>query len=403
MVDASPSHASGGTAASMLLLCAAGCATRERARGTPSRVASRAIMEQRIHFCSAPDGARLAYATSGTGPPLVRAAHWLTHIEFDWRSPVWRPWLEGLSRDHTLIRFDPRGCGLSDREVAELSFEAWVSDLEAVVDAAGLGRFALFGASQGGPIAIAYAVRHPERVTRLILYGAFARGRMVRASTARDAEEAETFVHLARVGWGTESPAFRQVFTTLFLPEGTPEQWRWFNDLQRVSTSGENAARLLDAFHHIDVRALCPQVRTPTLVLHAREDARIPFDEGRLLASLIPGAQFVPLESRNHILLASEPAWRDFMPAVDAFLAAAPATPEARDGADLGDALTHREREILDLIAQGLANASISERLGISPNTLRNHITSIFDKIQAATRAEAIVKAREAGFGHGPR
>jgi pimeloyl-ACP methyl ester carboxylesterase/DNA-binding CsgD family transcriptional regulator len=350
-------------------------------------------MEQRIRFCTAPDGVRLAYATSGKGPALVRAPHWLTHLEFDWRSPVWRPWLEGFSSGHTLVRFDPRGCGLSDRDVGDVSFDSWVSDLETVVQAAGLDRFALFGASQGGPIALAYAVRHAERVTQLMLHGSYARGRLVRASTPQDEEEAETYLHLARIGWGSESPAFRQVFAMLFLPDATAEQWRWFNDLSRVSATGDMAARILSMLHRIDVRALAPQVRVPTLVTHARGDARVPFEEGRLLASLIPGAQFVPLETRNHILLASDPAWRVFFGAFDEFLASAP-----RQG-DFAGGLTAREREILDLIAQGLANPGIAERLGISPHTLRNHITRIFDKMGASTRAEAIVKARDAGFG----
>jgi pimeloyl-ACP methyl ester carboxylesterase len=353
-------------------------------------------MEQRIRFCTAPDGVRLAYAISGKGPALVRAPHWLTHLEFDWRSPVWRPWLEALSSRHTLVRFDPRGCGLSDREVADVSFESWVSDLETVIEAAGLERFALLGPSQGGPIALAYAVRQPERVTKLVLDGSYVRGRLVRASTPADVEEAETFLHVARVGWGTENPAFRQVFTMLFIPGGTPEQWRWFNDLSRVSASGEMAARILNVIQRIDVRALAPQLRVPTLVVHARGDARIPFEEGRLAASLIPGAQFLPLESANHVLLATEPAWPAFLAAFDDFLAGAPA--EGR----LAQEITAREREILELIAQGIANPGIAQRLSISPHTLRNHITRIFDKIGVATRAEAIVKAREAGFGRVP-
>lgn len=351
-------------------------------------------MEQRIRFCTAPDGVRLAYATSGKGPALVRAPHWLTHIEFDWRSPVHRPWLEELSRTHTVVRFDPRGCGLSGREAGDISFEAWVGDLETVVDAAGLESFVLFGASQGGPIAVAYAVRHPARVAKLVLHGAYARGRLVRASTPQDEEEAETFVHLARVGWGTDNAAFRRVFATLFLPEATPEQVRWFDDLSRVSTDGETVARLLNMLHRIDVRSLAPKVAAPTLVTHARSDQRIPFEEGRLLASLIPGAQLVPLETRNHILLPSDPAFARFFDALREFLGAPEQIAEA------GGELTGREREILELIAQGLANARISERLGISPNTLRNHISSIFGKLGAATRAEAIVRAREAGFGH---
>lgn len=350
-------------------------------------------MEQRIRFCTAPDGVRLAYATSGKGPPLVRASHWLTHLEFDWRSPVWRPWLEAVSSRHTLVRFDPRGCGLSDREPADMSFESWVRDLETVVDAAGLDRFALLGPSQGGPIALAYAVRHPERVSRLVLSGSYLRGRLVRASTPSDVEEAETFVQLARLGWGTENPAFRQVFTMLFIPGGTPEQWRWFNDLSRVSTSGEMAARILNMIQRIDARDLAPQVRVPTLVVHSRGDARVPFEEGRLAASLIPGAQLLPLESANHVLLAGEPAWKPFFAAFDEFVGGA--TSEA----PLPGELTGREREILELIAQGLGNAAIAARLRISPNTLRNHISNIFGKLAVETRAEAIVKAREAGFG----
>jgi pimeloyl-ACP methyl ester carboxylesterase/DNA-binding CsgD family transcriptional regulator len=353
-------------------------------------------MEQRIRFCTARDGTRLAYAISGKGPALVRAPHWLTHLEYDWRSPVWRPWLEALSSRHTLVRFDPRGCGLSDREAAELSFDSWVSDLETVVEAAGLERFALLGPSQGGPIALAYAVRQPERVTRLVLHGAYLRGRLVRASTPHEVEEAETFVHLARVGWGTENPAFRQVFTTLFIPGGTPEQWRWFNDLSRVSASGEMAARILNVIQRLDVRPLASLLRVPTLVVHARGDARVPFEEGRLAASLIPGAQFLPLESANHVLLATEPAWSVFLAALDDFLADAPA-----QGALSGE-LTAREREIVELIAQGIANPGIARRLAISPHTLRNHITRIFDKLAVGTRAEAIVKAREAGFGRTP-
>jgi pimeloyl-ACP methyl ester carboxylesterase/DNA-binding CsgD family transcriptional regulator len=355
-------------------------------------------MEQRIRFCTTRDGVRLAYAISGKGPALVRAPHWLTHLEYDWRSPVWRPWLEALSSRHTLVRFDPRGCGLSDREPAELSFEAWVSDLETVIEAAGLERFAVLGPSQGGPIAIAYAVRHPERVPKLVLHGSYVRGRLVRAGTPppREVEEAETFVHLARIGWGTENPAFRQVFTMLFLPGGTPEQWRWFNDLSKVSASGETAARMLNVVHRIDVQALAPQMRVPTLVIHARGDARIPFEEGRLAASLIPGAQFLPLESANHVLLATEPAWSVFLAAFDDFLADAPG-----QGALSGE-LTAREREIVELIAQGIASPGLARRLTISPRSLRTHSTRIFDKMAVGTRAEAIVKAREAGFGRTP-
>jgi pimeloyl-ACP methyl ester carboxylesterase len=216
-----------------------------------------------------PDGVDLAYATSGEGPPLVKVANWLSHLDVDWQSPVWRHWLQALSGNHQLIRYDERGCGLSDWDVDDMSFEAWVQDLEAVVDALGVERFPLLGISQGGPIAVAYAVRHPERVSHLIIYGSYARGKSHRALSEQQVEEARTFITLARLGWGNENPAFRQVFTTLFIPEGTLEQWSWFNELQRLSTSPENAAKIISGFDRVNVRELAPQIKAPTLVLHA--------------------------------------------------------------------------------------------------------------------------------------
>ena len=278
-------------------------------------------MEQRIRFCTAPDGARLAYATSGKGPALVRAPHWLTHMEFDWRSPVWRPWLQEISSRHTLVRFDARGCGLSDRDVDDMSFEAWVRDLETVVDAAGLERFPLFGISQGCAVALAYAARHPERVTRLVLYGGYARGTLTRARTPAEREEAEMLSRQLPLGWGRDNPAFRFFFAARFFPEGTPEQHRWFSELQRISTAPEIAVRLRSTASHIDVTEEAARVRAPALVLHATGDAAVPFDEGRLIAALVPGAQFVALESPNHILLEGEPAWTRFGDEVRRFLA----------------------------------------------------------------------------------
>ena len=277
-------------------------------------------MEQHLHYCTTPDGIHLAYATVGNGPPLVKAANWLSHLEYDWHSPVWRHWLEALAESHELIRYDERGCGLSGWDVEDFTLEAWVQDLEAVVDAAGVERFPLLGISQGGPIAITYAVRHPERVSHLILYGSYVRGKLNRNLSPERLEEVQMLGDLIRLGWGRESPAFRQVFSMMFIPEGTPEQWSWFNELQKVSASPENAARIYDGFNHIDVSDLAPQVRAPTLILHAREDGRIPFEEGRLVASLIPDAQFVALESKNHILLQEEPAWRHFLHEVQGFL-----------------------------------------------------------------------------------
>ena len=278
------------------------------------------LTEQQIRFCTSSDGVRIAFATVGEGPPLVKAANWLSHLEFDWNSPVWSHWLRELSRDHTLIRYDERGCGLSDRDAEDYSLDAWVRDLEAVVDGLGLDRFPLLGLSQGGPIAIAYAVRHPERVSRLILYGSYSRGRSYRNLSAREHAERELMLQMIAVGWGQDHAAFRQVFTSLFIPEGTPEQTHWFNELQRVSATPESAARIARTFDELDVRQVATGVGVPTLVLHATGDLRIPFTEGRLLASLIPGARFVPLESRNHILLESEPAWLRFIREVRSFL-----------------------------------------------------------------------------------
>ena len=346
---------------------------------------------QQIRFCTSHDGTRIAYATSGRGPALIKVANWLSHLEFDWESPVWSPLLRALSRNRSLIRYDERGCGLSDWN-AELSFEAWVRDLETVVGAAGVDRFPLLGISQGASIAVAYAVRHPERVTQLIIHGGYARGWLKRETSKEQIEEAETIIKLAQLGWGKENPAFRQFFTTQFIPGGTPEQHRWFNQLERISTSPENAARFMRAFGEIDVVSLLPRVSCPTLVLHATRDARAPFEEGKLIASLIPGARFVPFESENHLLLEGEPAWRRWLEEVEAFVPA-----QAADGTF--GMLTRRERDLVELIAQGRDNAQIAARLGLREKTVRNHITSIFDKLEVENRARAIVRAREAGFG----
>ena len=355
-------------------------------------------MQQQIRFCKTSDGARLAYASVGSGPPLVKVANWLSHIEYDWRTPIWRPLYERLARKRRFIRYDERGCGLSDWDVQDFSLEAWVTDLESVVDAAGLERFPLLGISQGGPIAIAYTVRHPERVSRLVLYGTYARGHLKRNPTLMQIEERKVLLDVVRVGWGRESAAFRQVFSSLFFPDASAEQLGWFNELQRVSASPENAARMMRAFWDLDVGDIAPEVHVPTLVLHARDDARIPFEEGRRLATLIPDARFVPLEGRNHLLLESEPAFGQFLTEVDAFLADdGSGVPAPMPAAFSG--LTDRETAVLTLVARGLGNGQIAEQLRISEKTVRNHVTNIFWKIGASSRAEAIVRAREAGIG----
>jgi pimeloyl-ACP methyl ester carboxylesterase/DNA-binding CsgD family transcriptional regulator len=352
--------------------------------------------EQDIRFCTTGDGVRLAYARLGAGPPVLKVGSWLTHVEFDGTTAVWIPWLKELSRNNTLFRYDPRGCGLSDRDVARFTLDDWVRDLETVADAAGLARFTLLGMSQGGAVAIAYAARHPERVEKLVLYGSYARGVLKRGLGPRQSEEFDAMMKLIELGWGRENPAFRQMFTSLFLPDGTPEEVDSFNRLQQLSASPESASRMVRAYAQIDVQQLAPRVRCPTLVLHGHDDARIPFDEGRLVASLIPGARFVPLQSRNHVMLAHEPAWQSLVDEIHAFLdpaSGAPSLPFAD--------LTQRERGLLELIAQGHDNDDIARRAGVSNKTVRNHITRIFSKLQVETRAQAIVRAREVGMGVG--
>lgn len=281
---------------------------------------SHPLRQQRVHFTNSFDGTRIAFAVSGNGPPLVKTATFMSHLEYDWESPIWRHWLEEFTREHTLIRYDERGNGLSDWDVEDVSFEAWVRDLEAVVDAVGVRQFTLFANSQGGTVAVAYTVRNPEKVSRLILYGAYARGWLNRDLTEQQIEEEKLLINLMRVGWGRENPAFRQVFATQLRPDATIEELRAFDELMRISTSSENAARLESEMHRTDVRALAPLVTVPTLVVHPREDAGVPFEEGRLLATLIPNAQFVALESRNHLLTEHEPAWSKFVAAFRSFL-----------------------------------------------------------------------------------
>jgi pimeloyl-ACP methyl ester carboxylesterase len=276
-------------------------------------------MKQEIRFCTARDGVRIAYALAGAGTPLVKTANWLNHLEFDWESPIWRPVLEPLARRHRLLRYDERGNGLSDWDVPELSLDAFVDDLETVVSAAGFERFSLFGVSQGCAVSIAYAVRHPNRVERMVLFGGYGEGWRARAH-AEEIEQREAMAKLMEKGWGRDNPAFRQMFTSLFIPGATQEQMNWFNDLQRVSASPRNAARLSRTLGKLNVLELLPQVRTPTLVLHSRGDAVVPFEAGRGLATQIPGARFVPLESQNHLLLGQDPVWEKAMGEILAFL-----------------------------------------------------------------------------------
>jgi pimeloyl-ACP methyl ester carboxylesterase/DNA-binding CsgD family transcriptional regulator len=350
---------------------------------------------QQIRFCTSRDGTRIAFASYGAGPPLVRTAQWISHLDLDRDNPVIGPWLSLLARRHTLIRYDPRGCGLSDREDLEFSLSKQVEDLEAVIEAAGLKRFVLFGATAGGITAIDYAARHRERVSRLIVYGGFERGRFVRTA-AKDTEEAELQLKATELGWGSENPAFRQIHISQLIPDATAEQSRALTELMRISMSPANAANILRLYFHADLRDIAPKVRCPTLVLHARQDAQVPFEEGRLLAGLIPGARFVSLESRNHLLLENEPAWQRFSEEIEHFLSPQQAKPS--DGL-LPDDLTAREHDVLELLAQGLDNGTIASKLGTSEKTVRNQVSTIFGKLGVSSRAQAIVCARDAGFG----
>jgi pimeloyl-ACP methyl ester carboxylesterase/DNA-binding winged helix-turn-helix (wHTH) protein len=276
-------------------------------------------LEQKIRFCRSPDGTRLAIGNVGSGAALVKTANWLNHLEFDWESPVWSPFLRKLASHYRLVRYDARGNGLSDQQVDELSFDAFVTDLETVADAMDLKRFSLLGISQGASVAIAYAIRHPQRVEKLVLMGAYAQGRNKRG-TPTDAEQARALLTLMRSGWGQEHSAFMQAFSSIYLPKGTPEQISWFTDLQRKTTSPENAIRIRLACDQIDVTELLAKVTVPTLVMHSRHDNVAPFDQGRLIASSIPGARLVSLESDNHVPLQGEPAWDRMVREVLSFL-----------------------------------------------------------------------------------
>lgn len=351
--------------------------------------------QQRIHYLRTTDGVKLAWADAGTGPVCVKAANWLTHLEYEWESPVWRHWIRFFCDHFRFVRYDERGCGMTDWNVGNLSTSRWVEDLEAVVAAADPKQpFALLGISQGAAPCLVYAATHPERVSHLVLYGAYARGYSHRGNPAAE-REYRAIADLVRAGWGRDNPAFRQLFTSRFIPAGTSQQLDWFNELCHKTTSPKIAAELLQARADIDVVDVLDEVKAPTLIVHAREDAVVPISEGRLLASGIAGAEFVELDSKNHILLENEPAWERFRGALLAFMGLrSPALGEDR----AFSSLTAREREILASITDGLGNADIAERLGLSEKTVRNHISNVFDKLGVGTRAQAIVFARDRGF-----
>jgi pimeloyl-ACP methyl ester carboxylesterase len=340
---------------------------------------------QEIRFCRASDGVRLAYAVHGSGPPLVVVSCWLSHLQYDWQSPVWRHFLEDLGAIATVVRYDERGFGMSDWDVDDFSLEARVGDLEAILAATGLERFALLGMSGGSAVAMAYAIAHPERVSRMILYGTVC-GEPVTRSPGDWAEE-QTYRSMIRVGWAKEDAEFRRVFTRRFIPDASEEQMRWFDDLQRMSTSPANAVASRIARQQVDIEDELPRITAPTIVLQAIGDRSTTFDNAVTVSARIKGARLVPLQSRNHILLADEPAWRVFIDEVSAFL-----EPDRRAHANPApdravEALSARELDVLRLAADGRTNDEIAIGLTLSVRTVERHLSNIYAKLGVTGRA----------------
>jgi pimeloyl-ACP methyl ester carboxylesterase/DNA-binding CsgD family transcriptional regulator len=356
-------------------------------------------MRQDIRFCTTPDNVQLAYAVCGEGPPVVMSATWLSHLEHQWRSLAWRPWLDAFTRKHKVLRHDSRGCGLSDRNASNLSFETWMRDLECVIEAAGFGRFAMVGTCWGGPIAIEYAARHPERVSHLVLYGTYARGTQRRGDFPHDAERMRVMRDITRLGWANEDHAFLQIWSSRFQPGGGREHRRSWCEQMRAATSPDTAIRLFEIAGNIDVQDAARKVRCPALIVHPERDVNVPIGEGRLLAGLIPHCRFMQLDTDNHMLLADEPAWGQLVSKVRSFLAEPGYSPAARRTGLPLEELTPRERAVLEGVAKGLDNSEIAAMLRLSEKTVRNHISRIFDKIDVKHRYQLIVLAREAGLG----
>lgn len=353
-------------------------------------------MRTEVSFATSADGTRIAWSRHGSGPPLVRVGTWLTHLDLDWSSPVWGHWLKELGQRFTVVRYDDRGSGLSDRNPGQYSLDAWLADLEAVIDAARLGSFVLLGMSQGGAVAVEYARAHPERVTSLILWGAYGQGAAARRTTKEDIEERDLRSQMIKVGWGRADPVFRRVFTSSFIPGATETQMRWFDELQRRSMSAEAALASSRARAVLDVTSAARALSVRTLVLHADGDRAVPFEQGRQLAGLIAGARFVPLHSRNHILLEDEPAWPRFLDEMMTFVGS------GRRRGDTTD-LTTREVDVLRLVAHGCSNEEIASQLSLSTRTVERHLSNVYARLDLTGKsARAAAAARLPQLERGP-
>lgn len=356
--------------------------------------------DQQVRFCHGGDGVRLAWAMHGSGPPLIVVSCWLSHLQHDWRSPVWRHFLEDIGAFATMVRYDERGFGMSDWDVTDFSLEARYRDLEAIVAATGFERFAVLGVSGGSSVALAYAARHPERVTRLILNGTVC-GRPVTFQGDALAEE-ETFRSMIRVGWAKEDPLFRRVFTRIFIPEANEEQMQWFDALQRLSTSPENAVASRLGRQAVDIVDELPRISVPTLILQSIGDRSTTFENAIEVAGAVPDARLVELESSNHILLADDPAWAVAMREIRAFM-----EPDARahhavgGGPASSEPLSPRELEVLSAAARGLGNEAIAAELGLSPRTVERHLSNAYGKLGVtgkAARAAAVAEVMRRGL-----
>ena len=351
---------------------------------------------QGVRFCTSFDGVKLAYVVTGNGPALLEAAYTGNHLDYSRDNPVWRHWIRELSAGRTYVRYDARGCGLSDRDPAEISFEAAVKDVEAVANAACLENFALIGHTNAAAFAVAHAARHPQRVTHLVAFGGYARGRLKRGGGAKEIEEALLYYKLAEVGWDHPDSKFRRMFCSQWFPDAPPEFVEGAAELSRLAHSGRVTVQYLRLAHQIDLTDVAPHVACPALVVHSRDDANVDSEEGRRLAMLIPNSRFVALDSRNHHPIEDEPAWKQYVEELRAFL------PSAAGQRAFGD-LTRRERELLEFLARGLDNHQIAAHLALSEKTVRNMVSSILAKLEVESRSAAIVRAREVGFGVGSR